>query len=105
MLSCARGTDCSPGPLPTSMQPLRPQVTALIQVGLLQFLRLAVPAVFGGLWVALFLVLGAAILWTAERLLGKGEQSELMHTMSTWAALGFYGLYLVGEFWRSLRAW
>ena len=44
------------------------------------------------------------ILWLAERLMGTGDESVLMRTMSTWAALGFYGLYLAGEFWRSLRA-
>jgi hypothetical protein len=86
------------------MEPLRPQIAALVQVGLLHFLRLAVPAIFGALWVVLFLVLDAAILWLAEHLLGGGEQPELMRTMSTWAALAFYGLYLVGEFWRSVRA-
>ena len=85
-------------------EPFRPQITSLFQVGLLHFLRLAVPAVFGALWVVVFLVLDAMILWLAERLMGTGDESVLMRTMSTWAALAFYGLYLAGEFWHSLRA-
>ena len=59
---------------------------------------------FGALWVVVFLAVDASILSLAERLVGEGEQPELMRTMSTWAALAFYGLYLVGEFWRSVRA-
>jgi len=83
---------------------LRPQITALVQVGLLHFLRLAVPAVFGALWVVVFRAVDAMILWLAEGLMGTGDESALMRTMSTWAALAFYGLYLASEFWRSLRA-
>lgn len=86
------------------MHPLGPEVTAIAQAALLRFLRLADPALFGALWVVLFLALDALILWFAEILIGRGHPPEVMRTVSTWAALAFYGLYLASEFARSLAS-